>query len=217
MPSGPATCCKVVAKRRASAKPCISDGLLPLRICRSSAVWAAVVPWKVMTTLPARSSNVDAVTPLAVETIKGWPDRLCISVKPRADALDGSSEACAAFSKHRRLGGAVANRTGGGGSGRIGFPMNEVSLLSALMLIAPPQERFAERFHGGEELDVVPGRETRGSPTRGDVAAALPADLARREYVQEFIRTNRQAGARAGSAPTCEDEGAIRVSRVREV
>ncbi len=133
------------------------DRLVPLGICRSSAVWAAVViSWKVMTTLPDRSRNADAVTRLAVRIVKGWPDRPCISVRPRADAPDGSSGACAALSKVRGLG-AVANRTGGGGSRRSGFPIGEVSLSSAL-LIALPRERSGEPSYEGEELNIVPRR-----------------------------------------------------------
>ena len=188
-----ATCCTIVAKWRASAKPPTVDGLVPLRICRSSAVWAAVVvPWKVMTTLPDRSRN--------------------------ADALDGSSEACAAFSKVCRLG-AGANRTGGGGRRRSGFSMNEVS--SGLLLIALPGERSGEGSWGWGELDAVLRRSSRGSSAHGDGAAACPADLAGQEAAgQEAPRESRptslQAGAAAGSRLTRGHERGIKVSRVRE-
>ncbi len=157
MPSDLAACCKVVAKRRASAKPCTVDGLVPLRICRSSAVRAAVVvPWKVMTTRPDRSRNADAFTLLAVVILKNWPDRLRISVRPRADALDRSSEARAAFSNVCRSG-AGANRTGKSCSKRSG-PINEVWLSPALLLIALPQQRFGERSYGREEFSAAPRR-----------------------------------------------------------
>ncbi len=88
-----------------------------------------------MMTLPDRSRNADAFTPLAVE-INGWPDRPRVGVRPWTDALAGWSQACAAFSNVYKPG-AGADRTGKGGRRRSRLSMAGLSVpSSAFRLIA---------------------------------------------------------------------------------